>query len=238
MALKLLTLNIENSRHRASARETIVEHLPDIVCLQEVIEADCAYLASSEGYTAKYAASGHFSGEPAPERNWGMVVLTRVPVQRQTLRFYSGDSRLRELREPNDARRILLVTELEHEGRPYRIVTTHFTWTGNAAISDEQRADFTRMKALLSEYPDYVLCGDFNAPRGREMFGKFVDELRVIDHLPAEIDSTLDPRFHRLGDLRLVVDTVFSTPQYQVSDVRVLDGISDHKGILASVQRI
>lgn len=237
MPLKLLTLNIENSRHLARVRATIVEHSPDIVCLQEAIEADCAYLASSGGYTVQYALSGHTSNEPGPERNWGVAVLSRVPVLRQKLSYYADDPRMRLLREPNDPRRVLIVTELEHLGQPYRIITTHFTWSANATIDDDQRADFVRMKALLSEYSDYVLCGDFNAPRGREMFGKFENELKLIDHLPANIHSTLDPQFHRAGDLRLVVDTIFSTSQYRTSNVRVLDGISDHKGILALVER-
>ena len=237
MALKLLTLNIENSRHLERVRATIDEHSPDILCLQEVIESDCAYLASSAGYTVKYALSGHLQTKLGPERNWGVAVLSRVPVIRQKLSYYADDLRMRLLREPNDPRRVLVVTELEHLGQQYRIITTHFTWTPNATIDDEQRADFVRVKSLLSEYPDYVLCGDFNAPRGREMFGKFVDELHLIDHLPAHVQSTLDPQFHRAGDLRLVVDTIFSTSHYQISNVRVLDGISDHKGILALVER-
>lgn len=238
MALKLLTLNIENRRHVERVRATLVDHRPDIACLQEVIESDCAYLASSAGYSVQYALSGHVRDTPpGPERNWGVAVLTRVPVLRQTLNYYADDPRIRILREPNDPRRALVVTELEHEGRSYRIITTHFTWTPNATITDEQRADFARVKDLLSNYPDYVLCGDFNAPRGREMFGKFVDELALIDHLPASVHTTLDARHHRAGALELVVDTVFSTEHYRVTDVRVLEGISDHKGILATVER-
>jgi hypothetical protein len=44
--------------------------------------------------------------------------------------------------------------------------------------------------------------------------------------------------FHRAAPLELVVDTVFSTPEYRVVDIRVLEGISDHKGILALVERV
>lgn len=238
MALKLLTLNIENDRHLARVHAAIAEHRPDIVCLQEAFESDCAYLASSGGYIVKYAASGRWSKDPCPERSWGVAVLSRVPVHRQTISYYADDPRLRVLREPNDPRRLLLVTELEHRGRPYRVVTTHFTWTPDGTINEDQKADFPRMKALLSRYPDYVLCGDFNAPRGREMFGKFVDELGLIDHLPANVRTTLDAQFHRAGSsLELVVDTVFSTQEYRVLDIRVLEGISDHKGILALVER-
>lgn len=104
-------------------------------------------------------------------------------------------------------------------------------------MSDEQQADFARLKRVLGSYPDYVLCGDFNSPRGRETFAKFSDELGLIHHLPLSIATTIDPRFHDAGALELVVDTIFSTPEYQVLDVEVLEGISDHKAIFATVER-
>lgn len=237
MPLKLLTLNIESDRHLARVHAALAEHRPDIACLQEVFESDCAYLASSGGYTVKYAIGGRVERCLGPDRNWGVAVLSRVPVLRQTAHCYADDPRLRVIREPNDPRRALVVTELEHEGRPYRIITTHFTWTPNGEISAAQEADFARMKSLLSQYSDYVLCGDFNAPRGREMFAKFVEELGVIDHLPNSVRSTLDPMFHKAAPLELVVDTVFSTREYRVLDIRTLEGISDHKGVLALVER-
>lgn len=236
MALKLLTLNIESNRHLARVCAAIAEHLPDIVCLQEVLEPDCERLASSGGYDVKYALSAYLPRRAGAERNWGIAVLTRVPILGQTVAYFTDDAIVRVMHESNDARRAVIVTELEHLGRPYRIATAHFTWTPDGEIDDQQKADFARLQARLSEYPDYVLCGDFNSPRGREMFGKFVNELGVIDHLPASVTSTLDERLHRTG-LSLVVDTIFSTEHYRVMDTRVLDGLSDHKGVLALVER-
>jgi endonuclease/exonuclease/phosphatase family metal-dependent hydrolase len=142
------------------------------------------------------------------------------------------------LREPDDARSVLIATELEHAGTPYRILTTHFTWSEHGQISDRQIADFRRLKAFLAEFPDYVLCGDFNAPRGRAMFSMFTDQLPVVDHLPAHVMTTIDPRHHRAGALDLAVDNIFSTRDYEVRDVQVLDDLSDHMGILASVGRL
>lgn len=237
MALELLTLNIQNNRHLERVRATLVEHRPDIVCLQEAIESDCASLASSTGYTVTYAVSGYVSDQPGPERNWGVAVLSRVPLLRHVRSYYADDPAIRVLREPNDPRGVLLIIELEHLDQPYRIATTHFTWTPDGEINALQKADFPRMKALLARYPDYVLCGDFNAPRGKEMFSRFVNELELTDHLPASVQSTIDPEFHHVKGLTLVVDTVFSTPHYRVTNVRVLEGISDHKGILARVER-
>lgn len=240
MPLKLLTLNIEHDRHLERVAHTIAAHLPDIVCLQEVFEKDCLKLAAPGGYEVKYAISTLMpegdAGNSSP-RSWGVAVLTRVPVHNQTVAYYADDPRIRIFNEPNDPRRLVVMTELHHEGRTYKIGTTHFTWSMGGETTDEQRADFARLKQVLLPYPDYVLCGDFNAPRGRDLFALFTDELGLIDHLPPNITTTLDPQLHNAGPLELAVDTIFSTPEYRVTDVQVLEGISDHKGILAVVER-
>jgi endonuclease/exonuclease/phosphatase family metal-dependent hydrolase len=237
MSIKLLTLNIESDRHLDRVEAVIAEHLPDVVCLQEVLEPDCARLASAGGYDVKFTVSAHRPDWRGAHRHWGVAVMCRVPVRSRSEHYYSEDLRIPVVREPNDVCRVVVVTELEYQGRPYRIANTHFTWSPDGHIIELQRDDFARLKRALSAYPDYVLCGDFNAPRGREMFGMFVDELGLTDHLPASVTSTLDPQFHRVSTLQLVVDTIFSTPQYRVTQTRVLEGISDHKGILARIER-
>jgi endonuclease/exonuclease/phosphatase family metal-dependent hydrolase len=240
MPLKLLTLNIEYDRHLDEVTQTLATHLPDIVCLQEVFEKDCVKLAAAGGYHVKHAISTLMpegtEGNMSP-RSWGVAVLARVPVHHQAIAYYADDPRIRIFRERNDPRRVLVMTELQHEDRSYKIGTTHFTWSKDGEATDEQRADFVRLKQVLLPYPDYVLCGDFNAPRGGEMFSKFADELGLKDHLPPHVTTTIDPKHHYAGALELAVDTIFSTPEYQVTDVQVLEGISDHKGILALVQR-
>jgi endonuclease/exonuclease/phosphatase family metal-dependent hydrolase len=240
MALKILTLNIEYDRHLDEVVQTLATHLPDIVCLQEVFEKDCVKLAAAGDYQVKYAISTLMpegsEGNTSP-RSWGLAVLTRVPVHNQTVVYYADDPRIRIFKELNDPRRVVIMTELQHEGRSYKIGTTHFTWSKDGETTDEQRADFARLKQALLPYPDYVLCGDFNAPRGRELFSKFTDELGLIDHLPPHVTTTIDPQLHAAGALELAVDTIFSTAEYQVTDVQVLEGISDHKGILARVER-
>lgn len=240
MPLKLLTLNIEHDRHLDRVAQTIATHLPDIVCLQEVFEKDCAKLAAVGGYQMKYAISTLMPegevGNTSP-RSWGVAVLTRVPVQNQTVIYYADDPRIRIFKEPNDPRRMVVMTELQHDGQNYTIGTTHFTWSMAGATTDEQCEDFARLKQVLLPYSDYVLCGDFNAPRGGKLFSMFVSELGLVDHLPPHVTSTIDPQFHYAGALQLAVDTIFASPEYSVTNVQVLEGISDHKGILAVVAR-
>lgn len=239
--MKLLTLNIEGDRHLERVCAVIAAHRPDVVCLQEVFETDCERLAAIGPYHVKYAVTTRMASATEDgaggERNWGVAVLTKTLALHQSVAYYSDDRHIRVFREPNDARPVVIVTELEHRGRPYRIATTHFTWSADGEISDKQREDFSRLKQVLARFPGYVLCGDFNAPRGREMFAKFTSELGLADHLPADVSTTLDARFHYAGALQLAVDTIFSTPEYRVEGVEVLDGVSDHKAIVAKIER-
>ena len=238
MSLRLLTLNIEGDRHLDRIAAVIARHRPDIPCLQEVFENDLSSLTAEGRYQAKFAATA-LVVDPVSgtARKWGVAALTRLPVNTQDVNYYTEDARIRIMRQPDDQRGLLLSTEFDHQGRAYRIVTTHFTWSAEGQISDRQIADFTRLKRVLSEAPHYVLCGDFNAPRGREMFSMFKGGLNLIDHLPADVTTTIDARYHRAGALELAVDTIFTTSDYHVHDVQVLDGVSDHKGILATVER-
>ena len=236
MAIKLFSLNIEADRHIERVRAAIAEHAPDIVCLQEVFESDCERLASVGDYHVEFALSSRMPRSHSPI-DWGVAVLSRTPLMQFEVACYSEDPRIRVFAAPNDPRRLLVSAVMEHGVSRYRIATTHFTWSEEGRISDEQVADFDRLERVLADYPDYVLCGDFNAPRGREMFAHFTERLGLIDHLPAHITSTIDGRFHRAGDLNLAVDTVFATSHYLVSDVQVIDGVSDHKGIVARIER-
>src|SRR6187431_1660059 len=106
MSLKLLTLNMEKDRHLDRVRSTIETQLPDIVCLQEVLEADCAKLAAAGGYQVKYAVMTRMQSgtplKPVQGLTWGTAMLTRVPVQSQSTVYYADDPTIRVFQQPND----------------------------------------------------------------------------------------------------------------------------------------
>jgi endonuclease/exonuclease/phosphatase family metal-dependent hydrolase len=235
--LKLLTLNVEASRHRDRVRAALAQHLPDVACLQEVIDEDCPYFQSAGGYQCLYARSVLWPDDANPTltRNWGVAILTRVPVEDSVVIGYSEHDRIRVLDEPNAPRRKLLGVQVRNGAETYRVFTTHFTWSDAGTINELQRADFLRVKAALARYPEYVLCGDFNAPRGREMFTLLENGLGLTDRLPPNVTTTIDARYHRAGALQFAVDTIFTTPAYSVTSIEVLEGLSDHKGILATL---
>ena len=78
-----------------------------------------------------------------------------------------------------------------------------------------------------------MFCGDFNAPRGGEVFDQLASH--YSDCVPPEITTTIDQELHRAKGLQYVVDSIFSTDQYRLEDVRVQSGVSDHCALIGRV---
>ena len=78
-----------------------------------------------------------------------------------------------------------------------------------------------------------MLCGDFNAPRGGEIFGLLAQKYK--DNVPQKYTTSIDGILHRAGPLPFMVDGLFSTPGYTVSHVEMVCGISDHCALIANV---
>lgn len=60
--------------------------------------------------------------------------------------------------------------------------------------------------------------GDFNAPCGGEIYGKFT--ARFTDHFPPHVWLTIDPQLHYAPPLALAVDSIFSTEHYVAENVQ------------------
>jgi endonuclease/exonuclease/phosphatase family metal-dependent hydrolase len=81
--------------------------------------------------------------------------------------------------------------------------------------------------------PDMVLCGDFNAPRGKAVWGMLAKEF--MDNIPSDETTTLDLVLHRAAPLHYVVDGMFTKGRFSARDVSVISGASDHKLITALI---
>ena len=60
-----------------------------------------------------------------------------------------------------------------------QFLNTHFTWTPNAEVNEMQRQDLPTLFASLDRVPEFILCGDFNAPRGKEIFDTIATVYKV-----------------------------------------------------------
>lgn len=79
-----------------------------------------------------------------------------------------------------------------------------------------------------------VFTADLNNPRGEYIYDTIAHEL--IDIVPLSVSSTIDPQLHRSGhDIELLVDTIMTSPDISVENFEVIEGVSDHKGLITSL---
>ena len=169
----------------------------------------------------------------------GVAIFSRLPVKAQSVRYYVGrpdtvpDSDDNDPLTYNASNRMVVLCDIEKEGNLFRIGTTHFTWTPDGESTDEQRSDMKALLTLFDGAEEFVLAGDFNVSRGGELFGVLAQ--RYKDNVPPQYTTSIDGNLHRRGQLNRMVDGIFSTPSYTVSDVEMISGVSDHCALVAQI---
>lgn len=235
--LKLISLNIEGSKHLDRIIPFLQSEGPDVICLQEVFEKDLVEFSTQLAMECVFAPYGKVT---TPNRYnipnngpWGVALLTKKTPDTVETHYYKGAGDMPEFSTPTSVDRVLLTVQISHQGCAYPIATTHFTWSSGGEPSEEQRQDLDALLSCLEQYPDLVLCGDLNAPRGGEIFDMFLQQFH--DYLPSEITTTIDKDLHYAGDLQLVVDALLCKGTYSAQNVRVVGGMSDHMAVVGEI---
>ena len=117
----------------------------------------------------------------------------------------------------------------------YKFVTTHFTITKNGESTPYQLEVLDLLLAQLEKLGEFVFCGDMNAPRGNETFNRLAEKYK--DNIPLEYKTSIDQNLHRVKGLQVMVDGLFTTPTYRTSNVKLVDGISDHMAVVAEINK-
>lgn len=238
-SFSFLSLNIEGQKHLERVRNFILERRPDVICLQEIQEPDFEQFKKYFGMAGVYAPMTRFSSNHKlyPNIISGLAILSKNPIVLSNVYHYSGAGEglpiwsKEKIAETNAY--IILSAEIDFGKKKYTIAVTHFVWTPDGEADENQRRALPKMFEVLEKNQSFVLCGDFNAPRGREIFSAIAAKYK--DNIPPEYDSSLDPDLHRAKGLKLMVDGLFSTPDYKVEDVKLVCGISDHCAITAKI---
>ncbi len=247
--IKLVSLNIERSAHLPLVEEFLGEADADVICLQELVGEDVPRLSAAlPGYEAYFEAMGERPDE-APSVTMGVGIFSRLPMQRLEPRFYVGNGEdplpISSSARPetyNNFKRFVLAVDVECEGASFRIATTHFTWTPDGKPTDEQRRDLSAMFVALDGLGEFVLVGDFNAPRGGEIFDALTS--RYTDNVPPEYKTSLDATHHRARHTRpedlvdKMVDGFFTTKEYNAHNVYMAEGVSDHFALIGEVEKL
>lgn len=237
--LKLISLNIERSKHVERVIPFLRRERPDVLCLQELMEYDIGRFEDAMEARAYFTPVTIHPAEGKPGV-FGQGLFSRLPVQNFLERYYWGSSgTLPHFDFTNAATKhasethVVSACDVEKDGMSLRIATTHFTWTSNGQPDDFQRADLKNLFSVLATLGEFALIGDFNAPRGGEVFSAIAAQYK--DNIPARYTTSIDPQFHRKGALELMVDGLFTTPRYEAHNVRLVERVSDHLAIVADI---
>lgn len=226
--LSIASLNIHQFLHREETLRALRASDADVICMQEVPESAVFELERELGGTAVFVPMGDFP-EVGEAVGIGMFIRRGVFLQSDFYRYH--ESAATQPLSFSDCDRILQYAVIEKEGISYRVGHTHFVWTPNGESDERQLAAMDRLLKSTDVFSDMVLCGDFNAPRGKGVWEMLAKEF--TDNIPAHETTTLDQVLHRAAPLHHVVDGMFTKGRYAARDVRVISGASDHKLITA-----
>ena len=202
--VKLVSLNIEMDKHLQRVLPFLQAEHPDVACLQEIFEKDMRTMEEALGMKGHFEAVSvvdvsYVDGKRCPDEELakkgpqGIGFFTKLPVHLSGVEYYHGKPG-EVPRHSVDYSRFFLWRQVEKEGELFTIGTTHFTWTPDGNTSDEQAEDVTKLFRVLEQFPEIAFCGDFNAPRGREIWGEIAK--RYKDNIPQEYVSSIDPVLH------------------------------------------
>lgn len=222
---------MEGDKHLKTVEEFIMRERAEVVCLMEACEQDMLEMVGTQYPYYQYAPNDIL---PNGKRT-GVMILANKPIT-LVKKYYCGEGEGAYLTAPGMGTHspILLLTKIGG----LQIGAVHFSWTPDGHENLRQEAHLAKLLEFVKARGEMVLCGDFNIPRGYKLYHEIARQLK--DNIPTEIVSTIDPHLHRAnkveaGKLALMVDYVWSTPKYEVKNVRVVSGVSDHCGVVATL---
>lgn len=230
MSLKFLHLNIEGSTHIHRISDFLSQNDIDVLCLQEAPQKFVIEQMPKLGFGYQYfVPMGRWEKY---NDNLGLAIISKHPFSYTSHTILSKKGAVNN----GDVSRVFHLMEagLNINDSVYNFLTTHLpvNYPGHV-LTEFQLATYTELKNILLTKKSFILTGDFNCPRGVFIFDDLAKSYK--DNVPTEITSTIDPVLHRKPSLNLVVDGVFTTQDYKVSELKVLEGLSDHKGIMGSL---
>ena len=248
--MKLLSLNVEGDKHIESVRQLLERERADTVLLMEVFENNVdrfiGGLYSHHIYAPNLVLDQDEEGSVPGNRKFGVLIASKNPITNP--RYFYPEEGWSVNRVPiydgGEVKHtpVVMFGDVELYGEKYTVGTTHFTWTERGLITEQQRKDIEKLDEYLKKLGEFVLGGDFNLPRnlpgGNELYEYMAKSYK--DNIPKEITTTIDPHLHKVnsdkpGKLAFMVDYIWSTPKYEVKNLRFVEGVSDHLGLVCEV---
>lgn len=245
-SIRLVSLNVERRKHTDAVAGFLKEHRPDVVCFQELAASDVSRFATVLKCGSPLFVPLTREKEPFGEFVvHGTGIMSALPMTNSRISYYAGDPASLPDSDTSDpasftaVNRLVMFADVEKDRAVYRIGTTHFTWSARGEAVAIQQRDMEALLGILEHAGEFVLAGDFNAPRGGEIFSELAS--RYKDNIPSHYKTSIDLTLHRAGNIdpeglaTKMVDGLFTTPGYVATNVELVSGLSDHCAINAKI---
>lgn len=204
----------------------------DIICLQEISSKKIYHYETVLEMHAYYQMT--YRRDDGTEV--GIGILSKFPfMKKETLVYGDQETNLTGTEISNRVVIAVSVSPLS-DGDTWHVLNTHFTWSPEGLPDDKQRMHLRNLLQITKKYGAVLLCGDFNAPRGGEIFDCIATEYN--DNVPYEYTTSIDSENHRAGHLDYMVDGIFSTKDFKASNFKMHSDLSDHLGLSADIEKI
>lgn len=173
-------------------------------------------------------------------KTFGIAIFSKNIAWSETF-FVIGDPNLipkfqrsADLKEkPHELYVPAITVKVQFNNQKYFITNTHLTVTEQGESTNYCFQQAIKLANYLEKYPDMIICGDFNSPRGGSVFDYFCKLYK--DNIPKKYKTSLDQNLHRVKKLKFMVDVLFSTKSYKIKRVKLINGVSDHMAVVAEI---
>lgn len=240
--MKLISVNIESNFHTDLVLAFLKRENADVICMQELLEEDVEMFKKELGFECIYRPVSYWKNPvqypTLMGKKQGVGIFAKNIVTSGSVFYYGKEENiLRPFEEyVNDPQKNYALAWIDTKGNDsliYKFVTTHLPVTDKGSVSPFQLEVTDALISQLDMLGEFVLCGDTNAPRGGETFGRLAQKYK--DNIPSEYQTSIDQNLHRVKGIQFMVDGLFTTPSYTALNVKLVDGVSDHMGVVADV---
>ena len=248
--MKFISLNVERSLHlKQRVLPFLKREKPDALCVQELCPHDIPAIEDMFGHKVLYAPMNLHGFPTADDERLepiGVGLVAQVPMTNTAVHYYAQQPMPLQPLEfvvEGNGNKVAAINSIGQVAVSasvdgVRIMTTHLAVTEKGTSTPAQRALAQKLVSYAqwedAQHGNLVLCGDFNAPRGRETWAMLAKAF--TDNLPPEVETTIDGNIHRAGPLPYVVDGLFTQGKVKASQVRLQNDVSDHMAVLAEVE--
>jgi len=241
--MKIISLNIEGDKHLDKIIKFLEKEKADIFCFSEIFEEDIKYITPLINMPYVFAHECYRSSmvkDVEELKTFGIAIFSKNIKWSETF-FLIGNKNLipkfqrsADLKEkPHELYVPAIITKIEFNNKEYFITNTHLTVTEHGESTDYSFKQATKLVSYLKKYPEMIICGDFNSPRGGGVFDYFCKFYK--DNIPKKYKTSLDQNLHRVKNLEYMVDVLFSTKNYTIKNVKLIDSVSDHMAVVAEI---